>query len=125
MARVIIEDCLEKVPGHFDLVLISAERAKQISSGRKSDITKKGIKSHVTSLREIGSGVISTEKLYNDIIDRLNATNNDENHEPNIENEIIEEVQTMEFIPGEVEEISISEDSIMFDEEEEIIADKE
>ena len=105
MARVTIENCLKKVEGHFDLVLLAGERAKQISSGRKSDIVKKGVKTHVTALRDIEENAVSISVLRENIYDRVNHLS--ENNEPKEENDdLIEELQSSEFITGELEEIA-------------------
>ena len=60
MARITVEDCLEKVPNHFSLVLVAAERTKQLIKGDRvlleNDANKN--KEVVTALREIAAGAI-------------------------------------------------------------------
>jgi DNA-directed RNA polymerase subunit omega len=62
MARITVEDCLERIPNRFSLVLIAAERAKQLLKGQDSliedDRTNKEV---VTSLREIAAGKVSMD----------------------------------------------------------------
>ncbi|MDR2008441.1 MAG: DNA-directed RNA polymerase subunit omega [Alphaproteobacteria bacterium] len=107
MARVTIENCLKKVDGHFDLVLLAGERAKQISAGRKSSIQKKGVKTHVTSLREIEESVVSVGVLRENLHDRINhLIEVEESKEEN--DDLVEELQSSEFIEGELELISDS-----------------
>jgi DNA-directed RNA polymerase subunit omega len=55
LARVTVEDCLEKVPNRFALVILGAERARQLASGARS-LVKCDNKPAVTSLREIARG---------------------------------------------------------------------
>lgn len=55
MARVTVEDCLEKVPNRFALVVIAADRARQISNGARP-LVKCDNKSGVSALREIAEG---------------------------------------------------------------------
>lgn len=62
MARITIEDCLDKVPNRFSLVLIAAERTKQLMKGDKclieDDLRVNKNKEVVTSLREIAAGKV-------------------------------------------------------------------
>ncbi len=58
MARVSIEDCLEKIDNRFDLVLLAAERTKQIMKGAPSLIESRDNKEVVTALREIAAGKV-------------------------------------------------------------------
>ena len=55
MARVTVEDCLEKVPNRFSLVILAAERARQIANGARP-LVRCDNKPAVTSLREIARG---------------------------------------------------------------------
>ena len=57
MARVTVEDCLEKVPNRFALVILAAERARQIANGGRP-LVKCDNKPAVTALREIASGMV-------------------------------------------------------------------
>ena len=58
MARVSIEDCLEKIDNRFDLVLLAAERTKQIMKGAPALIESRDNKEVVTALREIAAGKV-------------------------------------------------------------------
>ena len=60
MARVTVEDCLEKVQGRFDLAIMAARRAKMIQDGSKP-LLNTGNKAIVTALREIAAGKVSFE----------------------------------------------------------------
>ena len=56
MARVTVEDCLEKVPNRFALVLMVTKRAKQLLKGAEATVAYKTNKYIVTSLREVAAG---------------------------------------------------------------------
>jgi len=64
MARVTVEDCLEKVENRFVLVHLAAERARQLRKGA-SPLSDRKNKEVVLSLREIASGAITQENLKN------------------------------------------------------------
>jgi len=61
MARVTVEDCLEKVPNRFALVLMVAKRAKQLLKGSEATVAFKTNKYIVTSLREVAAGNVGYE----------------------------------------------------------------
>jgi DNA-directed RNA polymerase subunit omega len=68
MARVTVEDCVDKIPNRFDLVLLAAQRAREISGGAGLTIDRDRDKNPVVALREIGDGAISPEDLHEDLI---------------------------------------------------------
>lgn len=113
MGRVTIENCLDKVSSHFDLIIVASERAKQISAGKKSDISKKGIKTHVTALREIEKNSVDVNKLKESVIYKLHNSQAvldilDDNKSED-DYSIIEELQSSAFVSGELEEIDSEE----------------
>jgi DNA-directed RNA polymerase subunit omega len=61
MARVTVEDCLEKVPNRFALVLMVAKRTKQLMKGAETTVAMRSNKYVVTSLREVAIGNIGFE----------------------------------------------------------------
>lgn len=71
MARVTVEDCIEKVDNRFDLVLLAAHRARMISSGQTITVEKDNDKNPVIALREIGDGTISPEDLREELVHTL------------------------------------------------------
>lgn len=68
MARVTVEDCVDKVPNRFDLVLLAGHRARSISSGAPITIERDNDKNPVVALREIASETISPEDMKEDLI---------------------------------------------------------
>ncbi len=71
MARVTVEDCIEKVDNRFELVLLAGHRARMISSGSPLTIDRDRDKNPVVALREIADGRISPEDLKEDLIHSL------------------------------------------------------
>ncbi len=68
MARVTIEDCVDKVSNRFELVLLAGHRARSIASGAPITIERDNDKNPVVSLREIASETISPEDMKEDLI---------------------------------------------------------
>jgi len=62
MARITVEDCLEKIPNRFQLVLAATYRARMLNQGHTPKIESKN-KSVVTALREIADGKVGLEML--------------------------------------------------------------
>ena len=71
MARVTVEDCIEKVSNRFDLVLLAAHRAREISSGSELTLDRDNDKNPVVALREIADETITAEKLKESSIESL------------------------------------------------------
>ena len=71
MARITVEDCLEKVDSHYDLVLLAKERTSQLNAGEKSLVPEDNDKNTVISLREIGDGKVSIKNLEDSAINKL------------------------------------------------------
>ena len=71
MARVTVEDCIDKVENRFELVLVAAHRARMISSGQQITVDRDNDKNPVVALREIADTTISPEDLREDLIHSL------------------------------------------------------
>ena len=71
MARVTVEDCIDKVENRFDLVLVASHRARMISSGAQITIDRDNDKNPVVALREIADETISPGDLKEDLIHTL------------------------------------------------------
>lgn len=63
MARITVEDCLEKVPNLFQLVLVAAKRSRQLANGAHPMVDWENDKPTVVALREIAEGYITEEIL--------------------------------------------------------------
>ena len=67
MARITIEDCIDRVPNHFNLVLMTAIRAKQLTRGAKPIVPAGENKCVVTALREVAAGHVLGEDRDEDL----------------------------------------------------------
>jgi len=68
MARVTVEDCIEKIPNRFDLVMLSSQRARQISAGEEILVERDNDKNPVVALREIADEKVSVDELSEAVI---------------------------------------------------------
>ena len=71
MARVTVEDCIEKISNRFDLVLTAAQRARGISSGDPITVDRDNDKNPVVALREIADETISIDEVNEDLVKSL------------------------------------------------------
>lgn len=80
MARVTVEDCVEKLPNRFELVMVAAQRARKIGAGAALTLDRDNDKNPVVALREIAEGTVDVEDLKEEIIrgkQRIIATDDD------------------------------------------------
>jgi len=68
MARITVEDCVEKLPNRFELVMLAAQRARKIGSGAPLTIERANDKNPVISLREIAGETVTIELLKEELI---------------------------------------------------------
>ena len=68
MARVTVEDCILKVPNRFELVMVSAQRARRIGTGAALTVDRDNDKNPVIALREIAEETVNIEELKEEII---------------------------------------------------------
>jgi DNA-directed RNA polymerase subunit omega len=78
MARVTVEDCVDKIPNRFDLVLLSAQRARQISGGAELTIDRDRDKNPVVALREVAETTVKPKDLQESLIGSLQRVQVDE-----------------------------------------------
>ena len=69
MARVTVEDCVDKVPNRFELVMLAAHRAREIASGSAITVNRDNDKNPVVSLREIADETQTAEDLRERMIE--------------------------------------------------------
>ena len=115
MARITVEDCIDKFPSRFELVLVASNRARRLFSGENPTVDKDNDKHTVIALREIASQTITSEQLKNDLIEEyqtttfaeeeedLNESDQDNNEEKNISEQLIEDQNNIEDITLENE----------------------
>ena len=77
MARITVEDCLEKIDSQYDLVLLAKERTSQLNSGEKPLVSKENDKNTVIALREIGDAKISIKTVEDSAINKLRKIQNE------------------------------------------------
>jgi DNA-directed RNA polymerase subunit omega len=80
MARVTVEDCVMKVPNRFDLVMVAAQRAREISAGAQLTLERDNDKNPVVALREIADSTVNTDELSNSVV--VGLQKHVENDEP-------------------------------------------
>lgn len=71
MARITVEDCIDKVEGPYDLVLIAKERAVQLNSGEQPNVDPENDKNTVIALKEIAENKVSVDELKESAINKL------------------------------------------------------
>ena len=124
MARITVEDCIDKFPSRFELVLVASNRARKLHSGEDPTVEIDNDKNTVIALREIAEETITAEDLKNNLIEEYQTTNftededindiednSDENQPEVSELEIDETTQDKENINQIVEETTTIETS--------------
>jgi DNA-directed RNA polymerase subunit omega len=81
MARVTVEDCVDKVPNRFDLILVAAQRARQISGGADLTIDRDRDKNPVVALREIAEETVKPRDLEEALVTSMQKVRIDEEDE--------------------------------------------
>ena len=81
MARVTVEDCVDKIPYRFDLVLLAAQRARQVSGGAELTIDRDRDKNPVVALREIAEQTVKPAHLQEALIQNLQRVQMDDDDE--------------------------------------------
>ncbi len=71
MARVTVEDCVERVPNRFELVMLASQRARNISAGARETVERDNDKNPVVALREIADDTVAPDELRETIITTL------------------------------------------------------
>ena len=87
MARITVEDCLEKIDSQYDLVLLAKERTSQLNAGNKPLVHENNDKNTVIALREIGDGKISLKTLEDAAINRLRKKQDEPTEREDLEDE--------------------------------------
>ncbi len=82
MARVTVEDCVDKISNRFDLVLMAAQRARQISGGAELTIDRDRDKNPVVALREIAEETVLPDELHEALVSTLQRVRVDDDDAP-------------------------------------------
>jgi DNA-directed RNA polymerase subunit omega len=114
MARVTVEDCVEKVPNRFDLVMVAAQRSRDVSAGAQITLDRDNDKNPVVALREIAEETIDIDATRESLVRGLQR--HVEIDEP--EDDSIEELMGEEMsLGGEISGASRSGDTSSYDDE--------
>lgn len=106
MARITVEDCLEKISNQYDLVLLAKERTSQLNSGAEMLVEKDNDKNTVIALREIGEGKVDPKELKKNAVLRLRKEPNESDEEV-VEEEISNDDFEKEY-KGEVSKSGVA-----------------
>ena len=90
MARITVEDCIDKFPSRFELVLVASQRARKLHSGDSTEIEKDNDKNTVISLREIAEGAFTPEEMKENLIQEYQTFTISDEEEKNLELEMSE-----------------------------------
>ena len=113
MARITVEDCIDKFPSRFELVLVASNRARKLHTGENPTVEIDNDKNTVIALREIAEETITTEQLKNDLIQEYQTNTFGEDEDLNeIEDNTNEDQTDTNQIASEIS----SEDDITEDE---------
>ena len=95
MARITVEDCLEKVDNQYDLVLLAKERTVQLNAGSPMLVEEDNDKRTIISLREIGNGKIKVKDLEDSAIKRLRKEPDESEQQEEVEEETNDDFENL------------------------------
>ena len=95
MARITVEDCLEKVDNQYDLVLLAKERTVQLNAGAKMLVEEDNDKRTIISLREIGDGKIDVKEVEASAIKRLRKEPDESEEQEEVEEETNDDFENL------------------------------
>ena len=106
MARITVEDCIDKFPSRFELVLVASNRARKLYSGENPTVEIDNDKNTVIALREIAEETMTKEQLKNDLIEeyQTNTFSEDEEISEIEDNSDESEADDNELNSSEIEE---------------------
>ena len=98
MARVTVEDCIEKIPNRFDLVLTASQRARGIMKGDLPTVERDNDKNPVIALREIAAETVDLEGLNDGLIKKMQRLSMHEEHDEQSADVAVVDVDLSEMI---------------------------
>ena len=108
MARVTVEDCIDKVESPYELVLVAKERATQLNAGIEPTIDRDNDKNTVISLREIAEETISIDEMKNKLIEEYQTVSEINDEDLSIEQ--IDEKDPIDNIDKNEDQVLITDD---------------
>jgi DNA-directed RNA polymerase subunit omega len=119
MARVTVEDCVVKVPNRFELVLVAAQRAREITAGAGLTVDRDDDKNPVVALREIADDTVQVDRLQDSLIRGMQKHVEIDEPEETIELESnlfgVAEALGVAGVEEEIEEEALEEDELAED----------
>ena len=91
MARITVEDCVDKFPSRFELVLVASQRARELHSGENPTIDRDNDKNTVIALREIAEVTIPIEKMKENVIEGFQKVTINDEEDENLDIKSLEE----------------------------------
>ena len=108
MARITVEDCIDKFPSRFELVLVASNRARKLFTGEKPTVEIDNDKNTVIALREIAEETLTIEELKNNLIEEYQVNTFVEDEEINEIEDNSEENQSTENNENTIEEETVT-----------------
>ena len=105
MARITVEDCIDKFPSRFELVLVASQRARKLYSGDNATVEKDNDKNTVIALREIADSTISIEDMKENLIQEYQTVTISDEEEENLEIETSINIDKNDSISNASQEI--------------------
>ena len=102
MARITVEDCIDKFPSRFELVLVASNRARKLHSGEDPTVPIDNDKNTVIALREIAEETVTVEKLKDELIEEYQTNTF-------IEDEDLNEIEDSSDVQSETSELEMNE----------------
>ena len=112
MARITVEDCIDKLPSRFELVLVASNRARKLHSGETPTVEKNNDKNTVIALREIAEETIPIEEMKKNLVEDYQTISlSEEEEELSLENSADEEKDNINLDSDDEEKDNINLDS--------------
>ena len=109
MARITVEDCIDKLPSRFELVLVASQRARKLYSGETPTVVTENDKNTVIALREIADSTLTTNEMKENLIQEYQTVTLSDEEDEVLENE--ESKSYVSDVEEEMKELVSSEDS--------------
>lgn len=110
MARVTVEDCLQKIENRFDLVVLAAQRTRQISAGAPLTVDRDNDKNPVVALREIAAQSIDIDQLMDNVLQGFQKTVEFEPDIEDLDDLLAEEINQPTFQTQNIEDLEDGEE---------------
>ena len=114
MARITVEDCVDKFPSRFELVLVASQRARELHSGDSPTVERDNDKNTVVALREIADVTIPIEEMKENLIEEYQTVTISDEEDENLEIESLKKEESISDsstqIEKEIKELTLAED---------------